>query len=82
LARAGELRALTWADIDFSTRFITISKTRVPKTGLKLSTKSNDIRKVWINDELMELLKELEQATFSAPSDQVLPHWRESAQNE
>jgi integrase len=82
LARAGELRALTWADVDFSTRLITISKTRDPKTGLKLSTKGNDIRKVWINDELMELLKELKQSTFSAPSDQVLPHWREFAQNE
>jgi integrase len=82
LARAGELRALTWADIDFSTRLINISKTRDPKTGLKLSTKGNEIRKVWINDELMELLKELKQTTFSASSDQVLPHWREFAQNE
>ena len=82
LARAGELRALTWGDIDFAGRYITISKTLDPRTGLKNSTKNEQIRKIWINDELMMVLRELETATFTNSTDPVLPHWREFAQNE
>lgn len=82
LARAGELRALKWSDVDFNGRYIHIWKTLDPKTGLKLKPKGKESRKVWINDELMTLLSELRVLTFSSPDDPVLPYWREFAQNE
>ena len=82
MCRAGELRALTWADIDWDSRQLTVSKTRDVKTGLKLGTKNSETRKIPLNDELFAILKELRIETFSAPSDPVLPHWREFASGE
>jgi integrase len=79
LCRAGELRALTWADIDWEGRQLSVSKTRDVKTGLKFRTKNSETRKIPINDELLAILKELRSQTFSAPSDPILPVWREFA---
>lgn len=82
LARAGELRALTWADVDFVMNFINISKTDDPKTGLKDCPKNGEARKVPISPELKSVLLELKKLTYTNPSDLVLPHWREFADGE
>jgi integrase len=82
LARAGELRALTWADVDFERKLIHISKTCDPKTGLKNCPKNGQGRVIPINGELMQILNELRSLTFTAHSDLVLPHWREFADGE
>jgi integrase len=82
MCRAGELRALTWADIDWHGRQITVNKTRDAKTGLKLGTKNFESRKVPINNELLAILEELRRETFSSPSEPILPHWREFASGE
>lgn len=82
MCRAGELRALTWADIDWQGRQITVNKTRDAKTGLKLGTKNSESRKVPINNELLAILEELRRETFSSPTDLILPHWREFASGE
>lgn len=82
MCRAGELRALTWADIDWHGRQITVNKTRDAKTGLKLGTKNSESRKVPINNELLAILEELRRETFSSPTDLILPHWREFASGE
>lgn len=83
LCRAGELRALTWADVDFETRQININKTCDTKSkSIKQRTKNSENRKIPINDELLQILSKLKQDTFTAPSDPVLPHWREFAAGE
>ena len=82
MCRAGELRALTWADIDWKGRQITVNKTRDAKTGLRLGTKTSEARKIPINNELLILLEELRRETFSSASDPILPHWREFASGE
>lgn len=82
MCRAGELRALTWADIDWQGRQLTVNKTRDAKTGLKLGTKNSEARKVPINHELLLILEELRRETFSSPSEPILPHWREFASGE
>ncbi len=82
MCRAGELRALTWADIDWQGRLLTVNKTRDAKTGLKLGTKNSESRKIPINNELLTILEELRRETFSAPSDPILPYWREFASGE
>lgn len=82
LARAGELRALTWGDIDLDNRVLRISKTLDPHTGLKLTTKSDRSRLVPINSDLSEILTDLKKSTCSAPTDSVLPYWREFNSNE
>ena len=82
MCRAGELRALTWADVDWKSRQITVNKTRDAKTGLKRGTKNSESRKVPINNELLAILEELRLETFSSPTDPILPHWREFASGE
>ena len=82
MCRAGELRALTWADIDWQGRQLTVNKTRDARTGLKLGTKNSEARKVPINHELLLILEELRRETFSSPSEPILPHWREFASGE
>jgi len=82
LARAGELRALTWADVDFEGGKISINKTCDPKTGLKDCPKNGEARLVPINPEIRQVLIELREMTFTTDSDLVLPHWREFASGE
>jgi integrase len=82
LARAGELRALTWADVDFERDLIDISKTDDPKTGLKDCPKNGEARKIPIDPETRAILLELRQLTYKTDSDLVLPHWREFAGGE
>lgn len=70
--RNGELFALTWSDIDFVNRRITVSKsydTRMRKTK---STKAGYWRTVPISDELESLLKQLK--ATSGNGEFVLPH--------
>lgn len=81
-ARAGEVRALTWSDVDCIGKKISISKTIDVKTGLKPFPKNGQSRKVWINDQLMKCLTELKDKYPSAPTDPLLPHWREFASGE
>lgn len=82
LARAGEMRALTWADVDFEGGKISINKTCDPKTGLKDCPKNGEARLVPINPEVRQVLMELKEMTFTTDSDLVLPHWREFAGGE
>ncbi|NMC61736.1 MAG: site-specific integrase [SAR324 cluster bacterium] len=82
LARAGEVRALTWGDIDFQENQIDISKTLDPKSGLQLFTKNKKSRKVWINPPLHQILMELREETYAGPTSPVLPYWREFASGE
>ena len=72
-ARAGEVRALTWGDIDFGAKTISISKTLDPETGLKPFPKNGQSRKVWINQQLLECLLELKDRYPSAPTDPLFP---------
>ena len=67
MCRAGELRALTWADVDWNSRQITVNKTRDAKTGLRRGTKNSESRKIPINNELLTILEELRRETFSSP---------------
>lgn len=82
LARAGELRALTWADVDLQNKVLRISKTLDPHTGLKLTTKNTRSRLVPINSDLENILIGLKESNCSAPTDPVLPYWREFNSNE
>ncbi len=56
--RNGELYALTWTDIDFENRVITVSKSWSVKNGLG-STKNCKNRFIPISDELMIFLRRL-----------------------
>ena len=82
LARAGELRALLWSDIDFERGFISISKTCDPKSGLKNCPKNGEARLVPISPETKQVLLELKERTYTCDTDLVLPHWREFADGE
>ena len=82
LARAGELRALTWADVDLEGMTISINKTCDPKTGIKNCPKNGESRLIPINAEIRMILLELREMTCTADSDLVLPHWREFADGE
>lgn len=57
--RSGELHALTWDDIDFEDRKITVNKSWNPRFKKVKTTKSSYWREVPINSELETLLKEL-----------------------
>lgn len=81
-ARAGEVRALTWADVDLENDRISIAKTLDPKVGLKFYVKNGEPRKVPVNSELKSILLALREQTYTSPTDPVLPHWREFADGE
>ena len=66
LARAGELRALTWADVDLEGMTISINKTCDPKTGIKNCPKNGESRLIPINAEIRKILLELREMTCTA----------------
>lgn len=72
--RSGELMALTWNDIDFEAKIISVSKQWNSKTGFG-ATKTQKNRVVPIADDLLYFLKELK---LKQPNgDFVLPHLTE-----
>lgn len=75
--RSGELFALEWTDIDWDNKLITVSKSYNNRMKITKSTKAGYWRKVPINCDLEELLKQLR---AQAPIDQKhvlprLPRW-------
>ncbi|MFJ7661977.1 tyrosine-type recombinase/integrase [Lysinibacillus sp. NPDC097162] len=54
--RKGEMMGLTWKDLDFKTKSITINKART-RTGLGPPKSENGYRKISMNDELYVQLK-------------------------
>jgi integrase len=58
-ARAGELEALTWADVDLEHGVIQINKAIDRETGEVKSTKSGETRRIPIEAELWPLLERL-----------------------
>jgi hypothetical protein len=68
-ARAGELEALTWEDVDLEHGIIQINKAIDRETGLVKSTKSGETRRIPIERELIPLLERLYEARRS---EQVL----------
>ena len=74
-ARAGELAALTWADVDMDHRVVHISKAVDRATGRVKSTKSGDTRRIPIEPNLVPLLEHLKETTkgercFWMPDDE------------
>jgi integrase len=61
-ARAGELEALTWADVDLEHRVIRITKAIDRRTGKVKSTKSGETRRIPIEPALLPLLDRLYKA--------------------
>ncbi len=57
--RSGELHSLTWDDIDFESRKLTVNKSWNPRFKKVKTTKSSYWRDVPINTELETLLKEM-----------------------
>ena len=70
--RNGELFALQWKHIDLVTGIITVCQSWSSKIGIK-STKTGQVRKVGINQNLRRVLKSLENKAPSNPEDFVLP---------
>jgi len=58
-ARAGELEALTWDDVDLEHGVIQINKAIDRETGAVKSTKSGEVRRIPIEAELRSLLQRL-----------------------
>lgn len=58
-ARANELAALTWGDIDLEHGVISITKAVSRKTGKVVKTKSGETRRIPIEAELLPLLRAL-----------------------
>ena len=58
-ARAGELEALTWSDVDLEHGVIQINKAIDRETGEVKSTKSGETRRIPIEPELRPLLEQL-----------------------
>lgn len=73
--RSGELYALTWNDIDFENRILTVSKSFNPRRKEIKSTKSGCWRDVPLSDELLGLLNELKATAANRPH--VLPRFWE-----
>jgi len=70
--RAGELRALTWADVDLTTRTARIDKTYY-RDRLQRSTKTGRDRTVPIPRHVAELLGEWERRCPASPDGLVFP---------
>ncbi len=69
--RSGELMALTWKNIDFDAKIISVSRQWSSKSGFA-STKTQRNRVVPISDDLLHFLKELK--LKSGDNEFVLPH--------
>jgi len=65
--RTSELLALTWDDIDFRSNYAVISKAKV-RGKVRNSTKTMHDREVWLNENAMKALLELQQLTGTHPS--------------
>jgi integrase len=73
--RNGELFALTWDDVDFSSKSIRVSKSYNKRQNVTKSTKAGYWRNIPINSDLHELLLELR--TDSNGRNEVLPRIRD-----
>jgi integrase len=71
--RIGELQALTWADVDFETRLIDITKTWW--RGKITSTKSSKGRRVDMSQQLAEVLRDLKQNQWKKYAGKNVPQW-------
>ena len=60
--RPGESLAINWADIDITNRLAKISKT-LSSGKVQLSTKTNEIRNIHLNDKVLPVLGRLQQLT-------------------
>lgn len=56
--RLGEILGLCWDRVDFNTNFITVSRT-LSRTELQETTKTHLIRHIPMNDEVLNLMREL-----------------------
>jgi integrase len=74
--RKGELQRLTWDDVDFDERIITVRQ-----------TKNNEIRHIPVNSVLLPVLEDLSRANphahyvFSRPDGTAYGNWRKSFDN-
>jgi integrase len=68
--RLGELRALTWADVDLERRLITVDKTRY-RQRLQPATKNGQVRAMPIPPHLAEELAYWRTCAAAAPGDPV-----------
>lgn len=78
--RNGELFALTWDDIDFSSKSIRVSKSYNKRLRITKSTKAGYWRNIPINTDLKKLLLELKSTSVT---EHVLPRirdWRQGYQ--
>jgi integrase len=73
--RNGELFALTWEDIDFTSNSIRVSKSYNKRLRITKSTKAGYWRNIPINSDLKELLLGLKNNSFT---EHVLPRIRDS----
>lgn len=71
--RSGELFALTWMDVDFEAKLISVSKQWTNKVGIS-PTKTRRTRMVPISDELLTFLKE---EKLKCESEFILPRLKE-----
>ncbi|EAG8700770.1 site-specific integrase [Listeria monocytogenes] len=55
--RYGELAALSWFDIDFKNRLVSVNKSWEPKLGQYVSTKNKKRRKVYIDNTTIDYLR-------------------------
>jgi integrase len=79
--RSGELLALTWKDVDFSKRMLTVSKSYDSKARSVKSTKSGYWRNVPMSDELTSFMLKLRNS--NPRSEHVLPQfgcWKKGEQ--
>jgi integrase len=68
--RAGELRALTWADVDLDAHTVRVDKT-LYRTQVQRSTKTGHDRTVPVPPHLASLLRELRRERAPSPADLV-----------
>jgi len=68
--RLGELRALTWADVDLPRRLISVDKTRY-RHATQRATKNGETRRVPIPPHLADELTEWHRALHAADTDPV-----------
>ena len=70
-ARSGELYALKWADVDWTNKNITISKSYCWKSKLEKEPKNSKDRTLPLNPSVFNYLTDLKQTTSS---EYILPH--------
>jgi integrase len=75
--RAGEIRALTWGDVDLEHLVISVTKAYNRKTRRLGTTKTDETRRIPIEAELVPLLHSMRQDIGVVKSEQVtwMPHY-------